>query len=103
MDIGIVYQTDFKYCKWPSKNTNIFSIPFWSENMPSGNPVADCWFNIGFSLKRKKIVSIDVQSRSRHMFVHTFNSGLPDGLFSNQKYQFGNTLEGLGMGNVVIF
>jgi hypothetical protein len=28
---------------------------------------------------------------------------LPDGLFSNQKYQFGNFLEGLGMEDVVIF
>jgi hypothetical protein len=25
------------------------------------------------------------------------HSGLPDGLFSNQKYQFGYILEGLGM------
>jgi hypothetical protein len=31
------------------------------------------------------------------------NSGLPDGLFSNQKSQFWYILEGLGMGNVGIF
>jgi hypothetical protein len=30
-------------------------------------------------------------------------SGLPDGLFSNQKVQFGYILEGQGMENVVIF
>jgi hypothetical protein len=30
-------------------------------------------------------------------------AGLPDGLFSNQKSQFGQILEGLGMENVVIF
>jgi hypothetical protein len=29
-------------------------------------------------------------------------SGLPDGIFSNQKYQFGSILEGLGMGKVGI-
>jgi hypothetical protein len=28
---------------------------------------------------------------------------LPDGIFSNKKYQFGLTLEGLGMENVGIF
>jgi hypothetical protein len=30
-------------------------------------------------------------------------SGLPDGLFSNQKYQFGKILEGLAMENLGIF
>jgi hypothetical protein len=30
-------------------------------------------------------------------------TGLPDGLFSNQKYQFGYIFEGLGMENVGIF
>jgi hypothetical protein len=30
-------------------------------------------------------------------------AGLPDGLFSNQKYQFGKILEGLAMENVGIF
>jgi hypothetical protein len=29
--------------------------------------------------------------------------GLPDGLFSNQKSQFGQSLEGLGLENVDIF
>jgi hypothetical protein len=29
--------------------------------------------------------------------------GLPDGLFSNQKSQFGQILEGLGMENLGIF
>jgi hypothetical protein len=31
------------------------------------------------------------------------NSGLPDGIFSNQKSQFGQTLEGLAMEDVGIF
>jgi hypothetical protein len=30
-------------------------------------------------------------------------TGLPDGLFSKRKYQFGKILEGLGMENVGIF
>jgi hypothetical protein len=30
-------------------------------------------------------------------------TGLPDGLFSNQKYQFGQILEGLAMEVVAIF
>jgi hypothetical protein len=30
-------------------------------------------------------------------------TGLPDGSFSNQKYQFGYILEGLGMENIGIF
>jgi hypothetical protein len=30
-------------------------------------------------------------------------AGLPDGLFSNQKYQFGSILEGLKMENGYIF
>jgi hypothetical protein len=34
---------------------------------------------------------------------HKGTAGLPDGLFSNQKYQFGYMLEGLGMENVSIF
>jgi hypothetical protein len=29
--------------------------------------------------------------------------GLPDGFFSDQKYQFGKILEDLGMENVVIY
>jgi hypothetical protein len=32
-----------------------------------------------------------------------WNTGLPDGLFSNQKSKFGYILEGLGMDNVFIF
>jgi hypothetical protein len=31
------------------------------------------------------------------------NSGLPDGVFSNQKYKFGFILECLGMQNVGLF
>jgi hypothetical protein len=31
------------------------------------------------------------------------STGLPDGLFSNQKSQFWSHLEGLGMENAVIF
>jgi hypothetical protein len=31
------------------------------------------------------------------------DSGLPDGLFSNQNYQFGEILEGLRLENVYIF
>jgi hypothetical protein len=30
-------------------------------------------------------------------------AGLPDGLFSNQKSQFGYNLEGIGIENAVIF
>jgi hypothetical protein len=30
-------------------------------------------------------------------------AGLPDGLFSDQKSQFGSNLEGIGMENVVMF
>jgi hypothetical protein len=40
------------------------------------------------------------------LFPDAFGSlgpGLPDGLFSNQKSQFANILEGLGLENVVIF
>jgi hypothetical protein len=33
----------------------------------------------------------------------SFQPGLPDGLFSNQKFQFGEILECLGMENVGIF
>jgi hypothetical protein len=32
-----------------------------------------------------------------------FHSGLPDGIFSNQKFQFGKILEGLAMEDVGIF
>jgi hypothetical protein len=32
-----------------------------------------------------------------------FEAGLPDGIFSNQKSQFGKILEGLAMEDVVIF
>jgi hypothetical protein len=32
-----------------------------------------------------------------------FGSGLPDGLFSNQKWQFGQILVGLRLENVYIF
>jgi hypothetical protein len=35
--------------------------------------------------------------------IISVQSGLPDGLFSNQKYHFGYILEGLGMENVDIF
>jgi hypothetical protein len=37
------------------------------------------------------------------MFGMFFKSGMPDGLFSNQKSQFGKILEGPAMQNVVIF
>jgi hypothetical protein len=40
------------------------------------------------------------------MYAGNFNkspAGLPDGLFSNQKYQFGLILEGLRMENVDIY
>jgi hypothetical protein len=33
----------------------------------------------------------------------SFLPGLPDGLLSNQKYQFGKILKGLGMEKVVLF
>jgi hypothetical protein len=33
----------------------------------------------------------------------TFQAGLPDGLFSNQKYQFGKILEGPSMENLGMF
>jgi hypothetical protein len=36
-------------------------------------------------------------------FLDECLSGLPDGLFSNQKSQFWSNLEGLGMENVVTF
>jgi hypothetical protein len=39
-------------------------------------------------------------SRNPHTFIQ---SGLPDGLFSNQKSQFGYILEGLAMEDVGIF
>jgi hypothetical protein len=32
-----------------------------------------------------------------------YRSGLPDGLFSNQKFLFGQTLEGLRLENVDLF
>jgi hypothetical protein len=36
-------------------------------------------------------------------FLHSSEAGVPDGLFSNQKYQFGSILEGLAMENLGIF
>jgi hypothetical protein len=36
-------------------------------------------------------------------FRNGFQAGLPDGLFSNQKSQFGYILEGLAMENLGIF
>jgi hypothetical protein len=38
----------------------------------------------------------------RHV-MQGFKSGLPDGIFSNQKYQFGYILRGLSMHDVGIF
>jgi hypothetical protein len=35
--------------------------------------------------------------------VASSDPGLPDGLFSNQKYQFGKILDGLGLKNIDIF
>jgi hypothetical protein len=38
-----------------------------------------------------------------YAFQQWDRTGLPDGLFSNQKSQFWSTLEGLRMENIVIF
>jgi hypothetical protein len=43
------------------------------------------------------------QSRGQPQLVQRLLAGLPDGLFSNQKSQFGYILVGLGMENIVIF
>jgi hypothetical protein len=43
-------------------------------------------------LKRQKETSFDA-----------FSAGLPDGIFSNQKSQFGENLEGLALENVGMF
>jgi hypothetical protein len=40
---------------------------------------------------------------TKRVFVPDAESGLPDGLFSNQKSQFGQILEGLRWENVAIF
>jgi hypothetical protein len=46
-----------------------------------------------------------VSASQAEMSTKPFGSGpgLPDGLFSNQKYQFGSILEGLRLENVDIF
>jgi hypothetical protein len=42
--------------------------------------------------------------KTEHFYCLGDNSpGLPDGLFSNQKYQFGQILQGLRLENVYIF
>jgi hypothetical protein len=57
----------------------------WYENLPFGNPASA-------SVGRK---SYDFHERSR--------TGLPDGLFSNQKSNFGKILEGHAMEDDGIF
>jgi hypothetical protein len=41
--------------------------------------------------------------REHEATVVTFHAGLPDGLFSNPKFQFGKISEGLRLENVDIF
>jgi hypothetical protein len=43
------------------------------------------------------------QEFSRDVGFHVTKTGLPDGIFSNQKSQFGKLLEGLAMEDVGIF
>jgi hypothetical protein len=46
---------------------------------------------------------ISKHDESQGMRVFHLHTGLPDGLFSNQKYQFGQISEGLRLENVDIF
>jgi hypothetical protein len=65
-----IYQLSIKIPKYSVQMLSYMypSCDFWNANIPSGNP--DCATNGRYS------------------------SGLPDGLFCNQKSQFGHTLEG---------
>jgi hypothetical protein len=54
----------------------------WQEK--SGNPGA-VYTQKNYSVSRPKLEAFLVLS-----YVHTTQAGLPDGLFSNQKYQLGN-------------
>jgi hypothetical protein len=57
---------------------------------------ADVFVETYFFKQKKETIAIDCQTLVSH-------AGLPDGLFSNQKYQFGSILEGLRLENVDIF
>jgi hypothetical protein len=47
--------------------------------------------------------SFVAQQVTRFGLANAHQTGLPDGLFSNQKSQFGKILDGLAMENLVIF
>jgi hypothetical protein len=51
----------------------------------------------------KKIGELCPPTQKRHHLIHMYVTGLPDGLFSNQKSKFGLFLEGLVMEDVSIF
>jgi hypothetical protein len=68
------------------------------------------WATFWVNFSRSHLVTLDgmnkVQCGERldgKRFLFGYTPGLPDGLFSYQKYQFGYILEGLGMENVGIF
>jgi hypothetical protein len=55
-------------------------------------------------LNARKVHFAKGQIKSVDAFhISGYQAGLPDGLFSNQKSQFGYILEGLGIENVIIF
>jgi hypothetical protein len=90
-----------------------FSLTFWTAYwaiFSLTNPVTLLVELPGPIKKRFKarknfsFISISMkQSRGQPQLVQRLLAGLPDGLFSNQKSQFGYILVGLGMENIVIF
>jgi hypothetical protein len=112
------------YTKWPQNIPNIQKVQqsissiaspskiypnydFWFETMPSGNP----GFN---SAKPNFFLKAALWSSSLAILHSTFIlytlfvfssiwTGLPDGIFSNRKSQFGKILEGLATDDVGIF
>jgi hypothetical protein len=83
----------------------IFCGRFGTFFLNSGNPALSCFeflccvfISRKESTKGEQIAAIELPDKKSGL-----GPVLPDGLFSNLKYQFWQNLEGLGMENVVIF
>jgi hypothetical protein len=56
-----------------------------------------------FAAFKGSLVNLKVESSKFALDMYEFVPGLPDGLFSNQKSQFGQILDGLRMKNAGMF